>query len=411
MFKYLIFLKNTMADRVGFEPTIPVKVLRISSAVPSTARPPVRRGRNILRSPRPRKRVCRPSPLQRRSMRPQSFRNTFQRRTANMGAAQAQGELMSLRGPRAGLAALLFVAGAVHTVAQSEPLSSASAQAGQPAGSQPTPSAGSSGTCDRYLPANFVLPPTARATLVSLRISVTGDVSDVSLTRSSGNGDLDKAALACVSGWHQAPITVDGKPIDVSLIGGVFWASRLHTFSYSSPAGEPNVCNNSYPPLSIRLNQEGTTTLKVRVAADGSVQNPVVTQSSGYAALDQASLNCAASYRYFPATQNGNPVAIDRQLAFNWRLAHPPLGPMVQMSVGQDGGLLIEGQSFSDTETLKAKLAEIDSRNPRPGLCLVAVEKMSWPALQAVARSTKLLTAAGVPSVRFCTVPFADWNR
>src|SRR6185437_4423215 len=35
---YVLFL----SDRVGFEPTIPVKVLRISSAVPSTTRPPVR---------------------------------------------------------------------------------------------------------------------------------------------------------------------------------------------------------------------------------------------------------------------------------------------------------------------------------------------------------------------------------
>jgi hypothetical protein len=32
-----------LADRVGFEPTIPLQVCRISSAVPSTTRPPVRR--------------------------------------------------------------------------------------------------------------------------------------------------------------------------------------------------------------------------------------------------------------------------------------------------------------------------------------------------------------------------------
>jgi hypothetical protein len=37
-----------VADRVGFEPTNPVKGLRISSAVPSTARPPVR-GLQILK--------------------------------------------------------------------------------------------------------------------------------------------------------------------------------------------------------------------------------------------------------------------------------------------------------------------------------------------------------------------------
>ena len=32
----------TMAERVGFEPTVPVKVLRISSAVQSTTLPPLR---------------------------------------------------------------------------------------------------------------------------------------------------------------------------------------------------------------------------------------------------------------------------------------------------------------------------------------------------------------------------------
>lgn len=39
-----------MADRVGFEPTIPLQVCRISSAVPSTARPPVR-GRPDTKGP------------------------------------------------------------------------------------------------------------------------------------------------------------------------------------------------------------------------------------------------------------------------------------------------------------------------------------------------------------------------
>ena len=33
-----------MAERVGFEPTIPLRVCRISSAVPSTTRPPLRSG-------------------------------------------------------------------------------------------------------------------------------------------------------------------------------------------------------------------------------------------------------------------------------------------------------------------------------------------------------------------------------
>ena len=47
---YSISYAQLMADRVGFEPTIPVKVLRISSAVPSTTRPPVRFGPDYLTS-------------------------------------------------------------------------------------------------------------------------------------------------------------------------------------------------------------------------------------------------------------------------------------------------------------------------------------------------------------------------
>jgi hypothetical protein len=42
--KYLQYLDKLLADRVRFELTKPVKVLRISSAVPSTTRPPVRGG-------------------------------------------------------------------------------------------------------------------------------------------------------------------------------------------------------------------------------------------------------------------------------------------------------------------------------------------------------------------------------
>jgi TonB family protein len=210
---------------------------------------------------------------------------------------------------------------------------------------------------------------------------------------------------------HQLPVFAAGKPIDVLLIGGVFWGSKSHSFGYPSPSSEPNHCGGSYPPVAIRLNQEGTTFVNVRVATDGSVQNPIVTQSSGYAALDQASLNCVASYRYFPATQDGQPIAINRSLIFNWRLEHRPLGLIVEMSVEGDGSLLIEGQRFSDADALKAKLADIDSRNPRPGLCLIAMRGFSWPVMQALGHANALLTSAGVPSTRFCTAPFADWNR
>jgi len=319
---------------------------------------------------------------------------------------------MSRRGGY-GVVALFFMLSLAHAVAQPESTSGQPANAQQPvvkpASTRPSDDLG---TCDRYLPVNFALPSAVVTTLVSLHISPAGDVSNVAITRSSGNRDLDKAALACASGLHLAPVLAAGEPIDVVLVGGVFWGSRSHSLGFPSPSGEPNLCNDAYPPLAIRLNQEGTTAVSVRVATDGSVQNPVVTQSSGYAALDQASLKCVASYRYFPATQNGQPVAIDRTLNFAWRLAHPPLGPVVEMSVEQDGSLFIEGQRFSDSDALKTKLAEVASRNPRPGVCLIAMQGASfnWAALQALSHATALLKAAGVPTGRFCTVPFAGMH-
>src|ERR1700744_2569210 len=50
-----------LADRVGFEPTNPVKGLRISSAVPSTARPPVRLADQILKPVASGKGRCKPA--------------------------------------------------------------------------------------------------------------------------------------------------------------------------------------------------------------------------------------------------------------------------------------------------------------------------------------------------------------
>src|SRR5689334_8947232 len=44
-----------MAERGGFEPPIPLRVCRISSAVRSTALPPLRRGGNLAEAPAHRK--------------------------------------------------------------------------------------------------------------------------------------------------------------------------------------------------------------------------------------------------------------------------------------------------------------------------------------------------------------------
>src|SRR5277367_4205891 len=55
----------------------------------------------------------------------------------------------------------------------------------------------------------------------------------------------------------------------------------------------------------------GITHLKFRVGVDGAAQDIAVEKTSGNADLDQASIDCVATWKYKPATQNGHPVVFD----------------------------------------------------------------------------------------------------
>jgi protein TonB len=91
----------------------------------------------------------------------------------------------------------------------------------------------------------------------------------------------------------------------------------------SSPAsiGRPHVCGDKYyPPVSMRLNEEGTTLLSFKILTDGSITDITVAKSSGHDRLDQAAITCAGSWRYKPATQNGQPVEVPWQTQVQWKL-------------------------------------------------------------------------------------------
>lgn len=74
--------------------------------------------------------------------------------------------------------------------------------------------------------------------------------------------------------------------------------------------GKAHDCNSQYPPLSRRLSEQGTVTLHFSVQADGSVTSVTVAKSSGFSRLDEAAIQCANGWRYFPATNNGKPFAV-----------------------------------------------------------------------------------------------------
>jgi protein TonB len=87
-------------------------------------------------------------------------------------------------------------------------------------------------------------------------------------------------------------------------------------------AGRNNNCASSYyPPLAVRLNHEGSTTLAVQIGPDGSVKSTNVSASSGFPELDEAAQKCVeARWHFSPATQNGSPVESTKQYRIVWKL-------------------------------------------------------------------------------------------
>lgn len=80
-----------------------------------------------------------------------------------------------------------------------------------------------------------------------------------------------------------------------------------------------------YPPLAIRLGEEGSVRLHLMISPQGMVTEALVVRSSGYDDLDRAARNWVmAHWRYRPALRGGAAVASasDVQLRFDLKNAH-----------------------------------------------------------------------------------------
>ncbi len=65
-----------------------------------------------------------------------------------------------------------------------------------------------------------------------------------------------------------------------------------------------------YPPVSRRLEEQGTTTVHVCSDPSGRPAGlPTVQKSSGSPRLDEAAVKWASHARYFPGTEDGKPIA------------------------------------------------------------------------------------------------------
>jgi TonB family protein len=75
-----------------------------------------------------------------------------------------------------------------------------------------------------------------------------------------------------------------------------------------------------YPPIALRLKEEGTVRVRITVEGDGSVSGGTVVNSSGFDALDRATVKCISGWHYKPAMKDGQPVIAQVETNIVWKL-------------------------------------------------------------------------------------------
>ena len=75
-----------------------------------------------------------------------------------------------------------------------------------------------------------------------------------------------------------------------------------------------------YPENSQRLNEQGTSTIRVLIGADGLPQQAEIGKSSGFDRLDRAALATVMRWRFVPGKRNGVPEAMWFSVPIVWKL-------------------------------------------------------------------------------------------
>jgi protein TonB len=89
----------------------------------------------------------------------------------------------------------------------------------------------------------------------------------------------------------------------------------------AKPALDPSSRLPEYPALAQRDQEMGTTLLDVCVTTDGRLVDVKLAKSSGFKALDDATLEWARGAKYQPARFNNEPFAVcGYPVTYEWRL-------------------------------------------------------------------------------------------
>jgi protein TonB len=129
-------------------------------------------------------------------------------------------------------------------------------------------------------------------------------------------GPADSSASPAAASTAPAPGTTTGSAAATSATrdeGGASGAAHAGSGGQEGRLVPPGVLQQSpprYPEAARRAGAQGTTVLRVRVKADGSVGEVVVEQSAGHTELDASAVDAVGRWRFEPARRRGSPVEV-----------------------------------------------------------------------------------------------------
>lgn len=89
------------------------------------------------------------------------------------------------------------------------------------------------------------------------------------------------------------------------------------------PVSDADYLQNSpppYPATSVRFNEQGRTTVRVFIGANGQAERAEVAKSSGHKRLDDAAVSSVMRWRYVPGKRGGVAESMWFEVPINWTL-------------------------------------------------------------------------------------------
>ncbi len=162
-------------------------------------------------------------------------------------------------------------------------------------------------------------------TKLLLRVGPDGAVTSAKVTSSSGFDDLDQATIATATQCKFSPGARPGRSGLAPVVFTHVWQrgfvrSAPGSAGASRPAARLACAKLAYPADSQRNGEQGTVHMRFLIDVDGKVLESEVVKSSGFPALDSATLDGIAQCPFEPAITNGKPEKSQLSFSYTWTL-------------------------------------------------------------------------------------------